>query len=61
MTAKLGEPCPKVRLSKDRMPKSHSPKQQSRVRGKKLFPPPPAKLGEGKRGWGGGKALFPLP
>jgi hypothetical protein len=31
---KLGEPCPKVRLSQDRMP---------------IFPsPPPAKLGESK-------------
>ncbi len=61
MTAKLGELYPKVRLSKDRMPIKPLTQQQSRVRGEKALSPPPAKLGEGKKGLGGGKALFPLP
>jgi len=38
--AKLGEPCPKVRLSQDRMPIEPLTEQQSWVRGKGLFPLP---------------------
>jgi hypothetical protein len=46
---KLGEHCPKVSLSKDRMPIEPLTKQQSWVRGKRAFPPAPAKLGEGRK------------
>jgi len=38
--AKLGEHCPKVRLSQDRMPIEQLTQQQSRVRGKAFLPFP---------------------
>ncbi len=44
---KLGEHCPKVSLSQDRMPIEPLTQQQSWVRGKRASPP--AKLGEGRK------------
>ncbi len=38
------ELCPEVRLSQDRMPIEPLTQQQSWVRGKRPFPPPPANL-----------------
>jgi hypothetical protein len=65
--AKLGEPCPKVRLSQDMMTIEALTQQQSWVRGKRPFLPPPARLGEEKKAlsplpqlsWGRGKGPFP--
>ncbi len=52
--AKLGESCPKVMLSQDRMPIVPLTQQQSWERGKRAFLSSPAKLEEG------GKGPFPL-
>jgi len=52
---RLGEHCPKVRLSQDWMPIEILNQQQSWVRGKRAFPPAPAKLGHGR------KAFLPSP
>jgi len=40
--ARLGEPCPKVRLSQDRMPVGPLTQQQSCLRGKRASLPSPS-------------------